>query len=220
MKKLITMLLCMSLCLGALAGCGSNAGSASTAAGSSAPADKTETTQTAAPETNTVASAAEEEASQEESTGDFQIAQTKDLPIADEVTTFTMWCGAPPGGASVMGSPIMDYITEKTNISLELLEQNMMSADEKFNLMIASQDYPDIISGFEESYTGGAVKAYEDDVIVDLTDLMEEYAPNYMAYIQQDQENLRDAYNDDGQMLVMNGYNDEYVQARGSVIRL
>ena len=219
MKKLITMLLCVSLCLGALAGCGSSTGSASTAAGSSAPADKTETTQTAAPETNTVASAAEEEASQEESTGDFQIAQTKDLPIADEVTTFTMWCGAPPGGASVMGAPIMDYITEKTNISLELLEQNMMSGDEKFNLMIASQDYPDIISGFEESYTGGAVKAYEDDVIVDLTDLMEEYAPNYMAYIQQDQENLRDAYNDDGQMLVMNGYNDEYVQARGNVIR-
>ena len=206
MKKLITMLLCMSLCLGALAGCGSTAGS-STAANSAAPADQTENTQTAAPET--VTSAAEEETSQKESTGDFQIAQTKDLPIADEVTTFTMWCGAPPGGASVVGSPIMSYITEKTNISLELLEQNMMSGDEKFNLMIASQDYPDIISGFEESYTGGAVKAYEDDVIVDLTDLMEEYAPNYMAYIQQDEENLRDAYNDDGQMLVMNGYNDE-----------
>ena len=158
MKKLITMLLCMSLCLGALAGCGSTAGS-SAAAGSSAPADKTEETQTAAPAAPAANSAADEETSQEESTGDFQIAQTKDLPIADEVTTFTMWCGAPPGGASVMGSPIMDYITEKTNISLDLLEQNMMTGDEKFNLMIASQDYPDIISGFEESYTGGAVTA-------------------------------------------------------------
>ena len=106
-----------------------------------------------------------------------------------------------------------------TRRGLELLEQNMMTANEKFNLMVASQDYPDIISGFDESYSGGAVKGYEDDVIIDLTDLMDENAPNYMAYIQQDQQNYRDAYNDDGQMLFMNGYNDYYVLARGNVIR-
>lgn len=214
------MLLALSLASGLLAGCGESTAS-SAAAESAKPESAAAPTQetAAAPESAQEAEPSTAEESQLEEAVEFQLAETVDLPITDEVTTFSMWCGAPPGGLSVVGSPIMEYITEKTNISLELLEQNMMTANEKFNLMVASQDYPDIISGFDESYSGGAVKGYEDDVIIDLTDLMEENAPNYMAYIQQDQQNYRDAYNDDGQMLFMNGYNDYYVQARGNVIR-
>ena len=205
-KRIVTMLLALSLASGLLAGCGESTAS-SAAAESAKPESAAAPTQetAAAPESAQEAEPSTAEESQVEEAVEFQLAETVDLPITDEVTTFSMWCGAPPGGLSVVGSPIMEYITEKTNISLELLEQNMMTANEKFNLMVASQDYPDIISGFDESYSGGAVKGYEDDVIIDLTDLMEENAPNYMAYIQQDQQNYRDAYNDDGQMLFMNG---------------
>ena len=217
------MLLALSLVSGLLAGCGGTAASSAAAESAklesaAAPTQETTAAPESAQETEPSAAEAEAESTTEETTN-FQLAETVNLPITDEVTTFTMWCSAPPGGLSVVGSPIMEYITEKTNISLELLEQSMMTANEKFNLMVASQDYPDIISAFDESYSGGAVKGYEDDVIIDLTDLMEENAPNYMAYIQQDQQNYRDAYNDDGQMLFMNGYNDYYVQARGNVIR-
>lgn len=221
-NRIVTMLLAMSLISGMLAGCGTTAASSGSAESTQAPTTSEQQTQTSAPVQEAEKSAAPEASQQEslaEETPAFELAETADLPITDEVTTFSMWCSAPPGGLSVVGSPIMEYITSKTNISLELLEQNMMTANEKFNLMVASQDYPDIISAFDESYSGGAVKGYEDDVIMDLTDLMEENAPNYMAYIQQDQQNYRDAYNDDGQMLFMNGYNDNYVQARGNVIR-
>ena len=222
-KRIVTMLLAVSLCLGALTGCGGAASSAASGSSAAAPSSEQKSEAPLESEAPATAEASEAEtaaeASEAEEVKEFTIADTVDLPITDEITSFTMWCGAPPGGLSVVGSPIMDYITEKTNISLELLEQNMMTANEKFNLMVASQDYPDIISAFDESYSGGAVKGYEDDVIIDLTDLMEEYAPNYMAYIQQDEQNYRDAFNDDGQMLFMNGYNDHYVQARGNVIR-
>ena len=221
-KRIVTMLLAVSLISGMLAGCGTTAASSGSAESAQASTTSEQQAQTPASTQKTEESAAPE-ASQQESLAEeapaFELAETVDLPITNEVTTFSMWCSAPPGGLSVVGSPIMEYITGKTNISLELLEQNMMTANEKFNLMVASQDYPDIISAFDESYSGGAVKGYEDDVIMDLTDLMEENAPNYMAYIQQDQQNYRDAYNDDGQMLFMNGYNDNYVQARGNVIR-
>ena len=221
-KRIVTMLLALSLVSGMLAGCGTTAASSGAAESTQALATAEQQPQTFAPVQEAEKSAAPEASQQEslaEETPAFELAETVDLPITDEVTTFSMWCSAPPGGLSVVGSPIMEYITDKTNISLELLEQNMMTANEKFNLMVASQDYPDIISAFDESYSGGAIKGYEDDVIMDLTDLMEENAPNYMAYIQQDQQNYRDAYNDDGQMLFMNGYNDNYVQARGNVIR-
>ncbi len=221
-KRIVTMLLAMSLISGMLAGCGTTAASSGSAESTQTPTTSEQQPQTSAPVQEAEESAAPEASQQEslaEETPAFELAETVDLPITDDVTTFSMWCSAPPGGLSVVDSPIMEYITGKTNISLELLEQNMMTANEKFNLMVASQDYPDIISAFDESYSGGAVKGYEDDVIIDLTDLMEENAPNYMAYIQQDQQNYRDAYNDDGQMLFMNGYNDNYVQARGNVIR-
>ena len=221
-KRIVTMLLALSLVSGMLAGCGTTAASSGSAESTQASTATEQQTQAPAPTQEAEESAAPEDSQQEslaEEAPAFELAETVDLPITDELTTFSMWCSAPPGGLSVVGSPIMEYITGKTNISLELLEQNMMTANEKFNLMVASQDYPDIISAFDESYSGGAIKGYEDDVIIDLTDLMEENAPNYMAYIQQDQQNYRDAYNDDGQMLFMNGYNDNYVQARGNVIR-
>lgn len=219
MKRIVALLLTLALCLACLAGCGDT--KASTASGETNPASPAseESVSSEAPindyvppeETSLAEASAEEET-------EFVLAETVDLPISDGAT-FSMWCSAPPGGMSVMGSPIMNLIEEKTGITLELLEQNMMTANEKFNLMVASQDYPDIISGFAESYTGGAIKGYEDDVIIDLTDLMEENAPNYMAYIAQDEQNLKDAYNDEGMILFMNGYNDHYVQARGNVIR-
>ena len=136
------MLLALSLASGLLAGCGESTAS-SAAAESAKPESAAAPTQetAAAPESAQEAEPSTAEESQVEEAVEFQLAETVDLPITDEVTTFSMWCGAPPGGLSVVGSPIMEYITEKTNISLELLEQNMMTANEKFNLMVASQDY-------------------------------------------------------------------------------
>ena len=202
-KRIVTMLLALSLASGLLAGCGESTAS-SAAAESAKPESAAAPTQetAAAPESAQEAEPSTAEESQVEEAVEFQLAETVDLPITDEVTTFSMWCGAPPGGLSVVGSPIMEYITEKTNISLELLEQNMMTANEKFNLMVASQDYPDIISGFDESYSGGAVKGYEDDVIIDLTDLVDENMPNYKTLIDtMDDYTKKSIYTDDDRIL-------------------
>lgn len=218
MKRLFALLLSLAMCFALLVGCGNT----QTSLASESLSEASETPEAPPSAESSLPEAVESSASElepEEEAQPFQLAETAPLPISEDGASFTMWCSAPPGGLSVIGSPIMELITEKTNITLELLEQNMMTANEKFNLMVASQDYPDIISAFAESYTGGAIKGYEDDVIIDLTDLMEENAPNYMAYIAQDPQNYKDAYNDEGMMLFMNGYNDEYVQARGNVIR-
>ena len=221
MKKTLALFLALTLSFGLLAGCGGTA----SAPESSTPVSVSVQEPEAAPESPKETSAPEEPASlaeeplSAEEPEAFEIAETADLPISEAPFSFTMWAQAPPGGLNVVGSPIMEHITAKTNVTVELLEQSMDITNEKFNLMIASQDYPDAISGFEEAYVGGSVKAFEDDVIVDLTDLLAENAPNYMAYIQSDAQNYKDAFNDDGQMLVMHGFNDEYVQARGNVIR-
>ena len=121
-KRIVTMLIALCLTAGMLAGCGGNAAS-STAAESSNPtsaaAPSQEPVKAAESEQEAESStAAEPQESQLEEKTDFQLAESVELPITDELTTFSMWCGAPPGGLSVVGSPIMEYITEKTNISL------------------------------------------------------------------------------------------------------
>ena len=50
---------------------------------------------------------------------------------------------------------------------------------EQYNLMIAAGNYCDILP--TSMYTGGAAQAYADEVIVDLTDDVPEYAPDFYA---------------------------------------
>ena len=59
--------------------------------------------------------------------------------------------------------------------------------DDAFNLMIASGVYPDIIEyGNWKNYPGGPDQAIADGIIVDLTQYVEQYCPNLMAYFEKD----------------------------------
>lgn len=56
----------------------------------------------------------------------------------------------------------------------------------QLNLMVASRDLPDLIVGIDwKNVTGGATLWEEDGVIIDLTDLIPQYMPNYYAAIQE-----------------------------------
>lgn len=56
----------------------------------------------------------------------------------------------------------------------------------QLNLMVASRDLPDVIVGVDwKNVTGGATLWEEDGVIVDLTDMIPQYMPNYYADIQE-----------------------------------
>lgn len=54
------------------------------------------------------------------------------------------------------------------------------------NVAIASGDYAAIISDL--NYTGGATGALEDGIIVDLTDDLPEFSPNYQYLIDSNPE--------------------------------
>ncbi len=141
------------------------------------------------------------------------------LPIADEPTSFTIWTSASPSGIPVEGSPIIEYITEQTNVRPVLEEISGSAITEQFSLMIASGEYPDCIVAFADRYTGGAERGYDDEIIIDMTDLIHTYAPNYMTFIQSNALNEKDAYNDDHQMLSMYCFNDQYVLADTPIVR-
>jgi putative aldouronate transport system substrate-binding protein len=70
-------------------------------------------------------------------------------------------------------------IETETNVHIDFLHPPAGQAGEQFNLMIASQDFPDIVEYSWGNYPGGVDKAIADNVIVNLTDKVQKLAPDY-----------------------------------------
>ena len=56
------------------------------------------------------------------------------------------------------------------------------STEEQFNLMLLSRDYPDVIVSTWAKKSGGIQKYEQDGVIINVTDLVEKYMPNFKKY--------------------------------------
>ncbi len=77
--------------------------------------------------------------------------------------------------------------------------------DEQLNLLIASNDLPDLIQGGMAGYAIKLSAAIQDDVLMDIAPLLEEYAPDYYAVLQADETLAENVYNDDGTTSVFVG---------------
>ncbi len=129
--------------------------------------------------------------------GDYVI----ELPLSEETTVFTYFYQTAP----FIAPYIDDYnelnyykgLEEATNVRFEFDVYTMNAAD-SFQIMVASGEYRDVIIGVNGLYTGGAVKAIEDEVILDLSSLIDEYCPNYNKLITSDPDLYKDILTDDG----------------------
>ena len=65
-----------------------------------------------------------------------------------------------------------------TGVKVDMIHPVAGQRTEQFNIMIASQELPDIIMNFDSLYSGGVIKGYNDNVIHELSGLMEKNAPN------------------------------------------
>ena len=188
MKKLMALLLSLVMVM-SLAACGGNAAS------SAAPAESTKTEEeTAAPSAApavTEAGSAEEGSTNEgnatvaETVGDPFEAMAEDYisyPLEGD-NTISMWYYI-PGYQDFMDSNYsfnaLKTAEAATGVKLEFTEVSSQSANELFNVMVAGGDYPDLLPVMEY-YTGGLAKAYEDGVIVDINEYMDDNMPNYLA---------------------------------------
>ena len=101
---------------------------------------------------------------------------------------------------SYADAPTMPLIEEATGVKMNFIECSDSAAWEQFNLTIASGDYPDLMS--MDYYSGGVASAYEDEVIIDMTDLINDHMPNYTALLDTiDDYTMKTVYTDDDKML-------------------
>ena len=93
-------------------------------------------------------------------------------------------------------------IEKATGVKVEFIHPVANQAAEQFNLMIASGEYPDMMENVSSRYQGGLVQAYEDDVIIDMTELLEKYAPNLTSLYKEYPQVMAQTKSHDGKFFV------------------
>nr|ATG84600.1 UgpB [Geobacillus thermodenitrificans] len=101
-----------------------------------------------------------------------ETANEKNKKGSNEPITLTLFSADPHSQWDNMESPVSKKVTEKTGIKLKA-EFDVNGGQQKIALMVASGEYPDLILP-----KGNADKLVEAGALIDLTDLIEKYAPN------------------------------------------
>lgn len=126
------------------------------------------------------------------------------LPLTEEKITLTAWSSVAPfffqTAESFDDNAYVQEYERLTNVHVKYTIVDGTNATTAFGTMIASLDLPDMISNVESRYSGGLAAALDNDIIVDLSDIAAEYAPNYLNVINSDEQHKKFAYDDDGRM--------------------
>ena len=225
MKRFLSMVTAAVMLLGLCACGGETAQASSDTASDSAPAAP-EPVQEASPAPVQEASSAAESELVSIAEAEEPERYTYTLPLTDTEKTYTIFSmSAPPfltmflgDGQSYNTAKSTEYVAEKTGVRLEYREVDMFSFAEQFNIMAASGDYTDMIANVSTNYAGGTVKALEDDIILDLTDYVENSMPVYAQLIEE-KGARKELTNDEGQFLAICSINNDVLINRGPLVR-
>ncbi len=180
-KKFLSVMLVTVMATGTLIGCSSSSSSTTTSS------------------TTTTTTTTTEEATTEE------VAEGNGI-ITTGLTDFTYWLRL-HHVTSAMVTDLNDHpstlrFEETTGVYVDYISAPVGQETEQMNLLLASgKDMPDVIKyDLSQNYRGGVEGAIEDKVILDITDLVAEHAPNYMAFLEADDSLRKDAYTDTGSL--------------------
>ncbi|MGI6173510.1 MAG: extracellular solute-binding protein [Christensenellales bacterium] len=123
--------------------------------------------------------------------------------VAEETVTFT-WMYPLGQGFQVVDSMAQNATIIRANaannVEIEFIHPPVGQETEQYNLMLAGDELPDIIThgwGLPETYPGGADQAILDEYFLDLTQLIKDNAPNYQGILDTN-EVVRKAVTTDG----------------------
>ena len=213
-RTILSVLLALTMLLALLSGCGSTAVPSAASAGpdsaaasapeAAAPAAEPAAEPEAASAEEALASAVEEVPEEEE------IPEvTISYPLEGDDLELSYFVSFPGNLATYMESfdvhPGFMAAQEATGVKINFNAPSMENAFTQFELMVAADDFEDIVGGFGDMYMGGAAAAYEGDLIYDIAPLIAENAPDYQRVIDGNDAYKAFAYEPDGTMLGVYG---------------
>jgi len=221
MKKLLSIILAVAMLVLVFAGCGSAGVSSTNAVSDSAQGvnDAAPSVDAVVPEENEAPASdvSSEPAPQAEAVSTVEEGTTSpDHPatwLSDETVTLTMmwpWVGFynTVGIEDMSQSIYYEELEKRLNVKLDLtlVGEEYQTA---FMLMCAGGDLTDIIASADSNYSTGADACIEDDIILDLSDKIEEYAPDYFALLNNNPELKKQCTTDSGYVPSFRYVNDE-----------
>lgn len=223
MKRLSALLLALAMLL-TLAACGSG----SSASSGSEPSQSVQTEPTAPEQTEAPTVSAEtpdtDSAEEASATEDVPaVVQSPALPYSTTGEELSMWLPLTPDLANTY-SDLNEHIVvqaaeEVTGVHINFTHASFFTANDDFNLMTAAGDYCDLISCAVKYYATGGAGAMEDGVIINLSDLIPEYAPDYNAVINSDETHIAQSRSDTGDILAFYTWKDEVYNRSGMQTR-
>ena len=121
--------------------------------------------------------------------GMYDFEEYVELPLTEQEETLTYWLTGQPFTAS-MNNVVMEDLSfyrelkARTNINIEFTLAPFFTASESFGLMTAAGDYNDLIARVANYYPTGAAGAIQDEVVIGLNDVVAQYMPNYMGWLE------------------------------------
>ncbi len=187
-KKALALLLALSM-TAAMAGCGGSGGDSGESKGGAADSGESKTEQSADAGSGDGEDAGSEGGSAEGPAG----FNATGMPIMNEPITLTAWI---EGGADTDWSQnvFLKEIEEKANIKLEIISTPSSDSLEKRNLMLAGDDYPDLIlTDWTAILTKSDIMqfAIKEGIFLPITEYVDKYGNN-MKKIFDDNPNYRE----------------------------
>lgn len=158
MKRIVAFLLAVLMCVGLFAGCGNN-----------------EPVETTPPATDPVA------AEGQETTEPAEFS----YPMEGGELTFWNWANGnvTANFPSFEATPLAGWLEEATGVKVDWIDDHS-NTDEAFQLMSTDDKLPDIIGHGWLSYAGGTAGAEADGLVIRLNDIIDQYMPNFKAYLE------------------------------------
>lgn len=230
MKKLSALFLAIFMLIGLISGCGSSGNSAEvpssdTASGQKSTVESAPTAPESVAEKTSEMEDGESDASVEASVEEiFTPEVTIQYPIPGEDNRLSMVQCLRNHAAAVLGDGdfsnqyVYPELAKRTGVEIDFEMIAETAFTERLNLIIVSQDYPDIFGQGIGTYDNNPMKAISDDVVIDLAPLLEENAPDYNALIVNNQGFADSVVNSDGTICKITSCNIG-VQSQGMFIR-
>lgn len=110
-------------------------------------------------------------------------------------------------------------LEKRTGVKVKYIHPAQGQGNEAFGIMVASDDMADIIRFNWSTALGGPSATVKDNVIISLNDYLDEYAPNYKALVESDEDINKRVKNDDGDYFTFAPISTDPIVSAGPMIR-
>jgi len=122
------------------------------------------------------------------------------LPITKDKITLKLFVSLDAKSAATIKSynEMLSFqeLEKRTNIRIDFIHPPAGQEKEHFNLILASADYPDIISQDWSNYPGGPEKVLNDGIVTELKSYLDKYAPNFTKLLNDNPDIKKDIMTD------------------------